>query len=113
MSIINTVRWINWRLKVASGNGEVKSLNVKSNRQTPLDTIANFAPFVGGIVQNNFDNDVKAYRNNVMDEIIERKVNEIFESTLESKIEEKLCKMKNLLNDRTDETLNKRNKKPA
>ena len=113
MSILNTVRWINWRLKAASGKNEFKSLNVKSNRQMILETIASFAPLVEEKHKKDVDNDGKTFRNNLLDEIIERKINEIFERTLESRIEEKLCNMTDLLCYRIEEQLNTRNKKPT
>ena len=100
-------------MKAASGKNDVKFLNVKSNRQTFLETIANFAPLVEEKVQNNFDYDVKTYRNNELDEIVERKINEIFERTLESRIEEKLYNMTDLLYYRIEQQLNTQSKKPA
>ena len=77
MSIVNILRWINWRLKAISGKNEFKSLKVKSNRQTFLETMANFAPFVVEKHKNDVDDDGETFRNNLLDEIIERKINEI------------------------------------
>ena len=78
-----------------------------------IETKANFAPFVEEKHKNGVDNDGKTFRNDLLDEIIERKINEIFERTLESRIEEKLYNMTDLFCHRIEEQLNSRNKKPA